>query len=86
MRKLFYPLLFAVLLPLPVLAQTADEIIAKYIKTIGGMDKIQAIKSLRRSGKFIGGGGFEAPTTEINQRPSMVRQEITIQGLTGITA
>ncbi|HTK81649.1 MAG TPA: hypothetical protein VL633_05110, partial [Bacteroidota bacterium] len=47
---------------------------------------IQAIKSLRRSGKFIGGGGFEAPTTEINQRPSMVRQEITIQGLTGITA
>src|SRR5215208_3955493 len=37
-------------------AQTADEIVARYVKTVGGMEKIQAIKSLRRMGKFTGGG------------------------------
>jgi hypothetical protein len=86
MRKLL-PLLtlFALLAP-SLHAQTADEIIGKYVKTIGGMDKIQAVKTLRRTGKFIGGGGFEAPTLEENKRPMLVRQEFTFQGLTGITA
>ncbi len=48
------------LLALPLCAQTADEIVSKYIKTIGGMEKIDAVKSFRRSGKYTGGGGFEA--------------------------
>jgi hypothetical protein len=39
-------------------SQTAEEIIAKYIKTIGGSERIEAIKTLRRTGKFTGGGGF----------------------------
>ena len=30
---------------------TADDIIARYIKTVGGADKIQAIRTLRRIGK-----------------------------------
>jgi len=67
-------------------AQTADEIIAKYVKTIGGMEKIQSIKTLRRSGKVIVGGGFEIPIVEENKRPNSVRQDITIQGLVGSNA
>jgi len=67
-------------------AQTADEIIAKYITAVGGADKIRAVTTLKRSGKFIGGGGFEAPYTQENKRPSSVRQEFTIQGLVGINA
>jgi outer membrane lipoprotein-sorting protein len=67
-------------------AQTADEIVAKFVKTVGGMEKIQAVKSLRRSGKYTGGGGFEAVVIEENKRPNLVRQEILIQGMTGITA
>jgi len=67
-------------------AQTADELVTKYVKAIGGADKISAIKTLRRTGKFIGGGGFEAPIIEENKRPAMVRQDFTIQGLTGTTA
>jgi len=67
-------------------AQTADEIIAKYLQTAGGMDRIQAVKSLRRTGKFSGGGGFEAPIVEYNRRPNLVRQEFTFQGMTGVTA
>jgi hypothetical protein len=74
------------LFAIPVSAQTADEIIAKYIKTVGGMEKIQAVKTLRRTGKFNGGGGFEASILEENKRQSSVRQEFTVQGLTGVTA
>jgi hypothetical protein len=67
-------------------AQTADEIVSKYIKTVGGMEKISAVRSLRRTGKFNGGGGFEATVVEENERPNLVRQEFQIQGMTGVTA
>lgn len=67
-------------------AQTADEIVAKYLKTVGGMEKIQAVKSLRRTGKFMGGGGFEAVVMQENKRPNMVRREFRIQGMTGVSA
>src|SRR5450631_131098 len=65
---------------------TADEIIAKYLKTIGGIEKIEAVKTLTRHGKFTGGGGFEAKVLEQNERPDLVRQEFTFQGMTGVTA
>jgi hypothetical protein len=71
---------------MPVSAQTADEIIAKYIQTVGGMEKIQAVTTLRRAGKFTGGGGFEATFVEENKRPNMVRQEFSLQGMTGVNA
>src|SRR5262249_27806829 len=71
------------LLALPASAQTADEIIAKYVKTLGGMDKIEAIKTLRRTGKLTGGGGFEAVVVQENKRPGQVRQLFTFQGMTG---
>ncbi len=67
-------------------ARTADEIIAHYIKTVGGVDKIQAVKSLRRVGKYNGGGGFEATVVQENKRPNLVREEFSFQGMTGINA
>ena len=67
-------------------AQTADEIVARFVKTVGGMEKIQAVKSLRRTGRYNGGGGFEAVIVEENKRPNLVRQEFVIQGMTGVTA
>jgi hypothetical protein len=85
-------LAFFALFATPLLAQTApasptaDEIVAKYVKTVGGMDKIEAVKTLKRSGKFTGGGGFEAKVVEQNERPNLVRQEFTFQGMTGVTA
>jgi hypothetical protein len=83
------PILGLILLLLCVIgaqAQSADEIVAKYIKTVGGMEKIDAVKSLRRTGKVIAGGGFEIPIVEENKRPNMFRQDITIQGLVGTSA
>ena len=77
------PLAFA---QAPASPPSADEIVAKYIKTIGGMEKIEAVKTLTRTGKFTGGGGFEAKVLEQNERPDLVRQEFTFQGMTGVTA
>lgn len=74
------------LLATPLSAQTAEEIIAKYIKTVGGMEKIQAVQTLRRTGKFTGGGGFEATVLQENKRPDKVREEFSFQGMTGINA
>jgi len=77
----------------PLLAQapaaappTVDEIVAKYVDKVGGAQKIEAVKSLKRTGKFRGGGGFEAKVLEENKRPDLVRQEFTFQGMTGVTA
>src|SRR5438128_1979610 len=67
-------------------AQTADEIVAHYLKTVGGMEKIQAVQTLRRSGKYIGGGGFEALVTQENKRGNSVREEFSLQGMTAINA
>jgi photosystem II stability/assembly factor-like uncharacterized protein len=75
-----------VFLACPLLAQTADEIVAHYIKTIGGADRLQALNSIRRTGKYSGSGGFEAPVSQDNKRPNKVREEFTMQGLTGVTA
>jgi hypothetical protein len=86
MRKLLLAFACVAALAAHASAQTADEIVQKFIKTVGGMEKIQAIKSLRRVGKYNGGGGFEAALVEENRRPNLVRQEFVIQGMTGVTA
>src|SRR5918912_330157 len=86
MRRFLPALAGLIIFAAHVSAQTADEIVAKFVKTVGGMEKIQAVKSLRRTGKYNGGGGFEAVVVEENKRPNLVRQEFQIQGMTGVTA
>src|SRR3989440_9776068 len=75
-----------VLCAAPLSAQNADSIIAKYIQASGGMARIQALQTLRRTGKFTGSGGFEAVVVQENKRPNSVREEFSIQGMTGINA
>src|SRR6266705_131130 len=86
MRKIVLLIAVSALLALPVSAQTVDEIVAHYLKTVGGMKKIQAVQTLRRSGKYIGGGGFEALVTQENKRGNSVREEFSLQGMNGINA
>jgi hypothetical protein len=86
MRRVLVSIATLALLAVPASAQTVDEIIAHYIKTIGGMEKIQAVSTLRRSGKFTGGGGFEAVVLQENKRGTSVREEFSLQGMTGINA
>ncbi|HKT88387.1 MAG TPA: hypothetical protein VJQ59_08120 [Candidatus Sulfotelmatobacter sp.] len=66
--------------------QTADELVSKNIQAKGGLEKIHAIKSIRITGKLSGGGGFTAATLQENQRPNLVRETFSLQGMTAVTA
>jgi photosystem II stability/assembly factor-like uncharacterized protein len=67
-------------------AQSADEIIAKYLQAVGGAKRIAAVQTLRRTGTYYGGGGFEAVLSQENKRPNKVRDQISLQGMTLIQA
>ena len=89
MRNLLLTVASFLAVTTPLTAQTkltADDIIARYIKTVGGADKIQAIKTLRRVGKYTGDDGFEAVVVQESSRPNKVREEFSLQGMTGINA
>ena len=66
-------------------AQTAEDLVAKNIQAKGGMEKIKAIHSLKTIGKLQAGSltiGVQSDT----MAPNLVRQMITIQGMTQIQA
>ena len=86
MRKVLSTIGLFLCVAVPVSAQTVDEIINHYLKSVGGIDKIRAVTTLRRSGKFIGGGGFEAAVTQENKRGNLVREEFSLLGMTAINA
>jgi outer membrane lipoprotein-sorting protein len=77
---------FAAVLPVSAYGQTVDEIIAKHVQARGGMDKLKAAKSIRTTGKMTVGPGMEAPVVVEQKRPSYIRIEFTIQGMTGMMA
>jgi hypothetical protein len=66
-------------------AQTVDEIIAKNVEALGGMDKLQSVKTLR-STATLKQGSFEAAVESENKRPDKVRQEFILQGLAQVSA
>jgi hypothetical protein len=86
MRRALLNLTALALCATPLSAQSVDSLIAKYVQASGGLARIQALQTLRRTGKYTGGGGFEAIVVQENKRPNRVRQEFSIQGMTGINA
>jgi photosystem II stability/assembly factor-like uncharacterized protein len=70
-------------------AITIDEIVAKNVQARGGLAKIQAIHSLRLTGKAVfefGDNSIEAAFAQVQKRPGMIRTESTLQGLTAVDA
>jgi hypothetical protein len=67
-------------------SQTADELVEKNIQARGGMEKMKAINTMRMTGKFEGGGGFTARIGQENQRPNLLRETFTLQGMTQVQA
>jgi len=86
MRRALLGIIGLMFFTVSINAQSADDIIAKYIKTVGGMEKLQAVKSIRQTAKFTGGGGFEAVLVTENKRPNKTREEFSLQGMTGVSA
>src|SRR5690349_9778653 len=67
-------------------APSVDDIIARYVRRVGGEQRLHAVVSIRRHGKYYGGGGFEADVTNESRRPNKIREEFAFGGLTGVTA
>lgn len=86
MRIFAITLVFVSMLTTFAFPQTADELVNKNIQAKGGLDKMKAIKSLRMTGKLTGAGGFTATVGQEAQRPNLIRQTFTLQGLTAIQA
>ncbi len=68
------------------LGQTADELVTKNVQAKGGMEKIKAIKSVRITGKATVGPGIRAVSVQENQRPNLVRETFSMQGMTAVKA
>lgn len=86
MRHLHVVLLAIFGFVLPALSQTADELVAKNIEAKGGMEKIKALNTVRMTGKIELGGGFNGSVSQENKRPTLVRETLTLQGMTAVQA
>jgi outer membrane lipoprotein-sorting protein len=69
------------------LGYSATELAAKNIEARGGADKLNAIRSLRLSGKLlVNGDTVELSYVTLIRRPSSIRYEAQLQGLTQVQA
>jgi outer membrane lipoprotein-sorting protein len=66
-------------------AQTADELVARYLKARGGLERIRSVNSIRMKGSMVL-PAMEVPITMMMKRPDSVRMEFTVQGSTGVRA
>jgi hypothetical protein len=67
-------------------AQNVDEIVARHVEAIGGIDRLRAIQSVRMKGRVSAGAGREAVVVREVLRPDKIRTEFTVQGVTGVYA
>jgi len=66
-------------------AQTADELVSKNLTARGGLEKLKALHSLRMTGK-VQQGSFSIQVGLDTLAPNMLRQNITIMNMTGMSA
>ena len=79
MRKVAF-LFLSVLLALPAAAQSADDILAKYLAARGGLDKIKAVQSERVTGTISFGPGEEGPFVVERARTLKMHMEFNLNG------
>lgn len=65
-------------------AQTADEIVAKYLTAIGGADNWKKINTMKLTGA-VNAGGMEIPVTVTSVHKKAQKIEFTVNGMTGYT-
>jgi outer membrane lipoprotein-sorting protein len=70
-------------------AQTAEELVNKNIEAKGGLEKIKAAKTRLTTGRVKGSGrrrGTVAAFRQMNMRPDLIRQNLSMQGMTAVQA
>ena len=88
MRHALAPVLVlsaAIVGPAVARAQTADQVLARYLQARGGAEKIHAVETLRLTGRLTL-TGVEAPLLVELKRPNRMRTEFVFQGKTGVRA
>src|SRR6218665_476444 len=65
-----------------VQAQTADEVIAKYVAAMGGAEKLNSITSVKMEGS-ISVQGMDIPLTMTTLNKKGMRMDIDVMGQTG---
>ena len=86
MLRILLTILTALVLLAPAArAQTVDEIIAKNVAALGGMDKLKSVETRRVTAKWKS-GSLQADVRLENKRPDKVREELILQGLTQVSA
>jgi hypothetical protein len=81
MKKIISGLIFFFLFSINSFSQSAEDIVTKYINSVGGKEKWDAIKSDKKSGKIIM-SGMELPFISYSKRPNLYYIEVTFQGMT----
>lgn len=64
--------------------ETVDGVIARHVAARGGAKKMQAIQSLRMTGRATTGPGKVALVSRQVKRPGRLRMECAFQGMTGV--
>ena len=81
MRKLFLLAALAVL-AYPAAAQTADDVVNKYVEARGGLAKIKGVKTQRVSGTVSLAPGVDGSFLVEHQRPLKTHYELTVNDQT----
>jgi hypothetical protein len=79
----------AMVMASPAGAMTADELIAKNLEARGGVERIKAVDAMRASGRMVfaqGDFSLELGYSNLVGAGAGCRTEISLQGLTAITA
>lgn len=82
-------LLMLVLASASAYAIDADELVARNLEARGGLERIEAIKSIRFEGRlrFTGGfGSIDLGMVQLKKAPESIRNEVSMQGLTQVQA
>ncbi len=66
---------------------TVEQIVERHVEARGGLEKLHALQSLRRTGHLVfPGAKIEMAVVELRARPGRVRVENTLTGMTSIDA
>ncbi len=79
MKRKLIPTVLLVAISLSIKAQTADEIIGRYVKFIGGEKKWKTIKTMITSGEYDY-GGMKFPFTAYSKAPNVYKFVVPLNG------
>jgi len=79
--KFALPIFFVIITGGNLIAQSVDDVIEKYVEAIGGIERLNSVKTVKVSGRIVQGSNL-IPFVQYIKVPDKIKIEITRQGLT----